>query len=234
VIRGLAPEQLKNLILSVGTHRDQRPLSPTEVGDAIARAYAAGTHSKELTADLQLHDSTMLTRFLQLRKLSPNIKHLVDWGPSSAGIAFTTASELTRLPITDHETAARLILEMGITSSELRQVVQRQLRSHQSFEDSARDIVRLRQVTERRHVLIGSVAGTLRRHLEGMSQAARNQLLETALRDVAPPEYQVTCRLGPDRFALLGGDALATRLRSLEPDFETAINASLSAIVDAT
>src|SRR5690242_10876220 len=103
----LEPQELRGLILSVGTHRAERPLSPLEVGILIRKATLRGSDLKEIAEVTQLEGTTQLSRFMTLLKLPQDTHHLVDWGKSAGGgVGFTTAFEIARLDSADDKRAA--------------------------------------------------------------------------------------------------------------------------------
>ena len=62
-MQGLEPEEVKSLLLSVGSHRKERRLSPLEVGVLLKRAVDAGASRQQLAAELQI-GPTQVTEFL--------------------------------------------------------------------------------------------------------------------------------------------------------------------------
>ena len=110
----IEPELMRNLILSVGTHKGKRPLSPVEVAEGFQKAEKSGMTDQELADLVQLRYPTMIGRFKRLLNLSPDLRHLVDWGSSSSTISFTAASEVTRLDQDDHWPVINSVLESGL------------------------------------------------------------------------------------------------------------------------
>ena len=78
----LEPQELKGLILSVGTHRAERPLSPLEVGVLVRKATQRGTDLKDIAEATQLEGTTQLSRFTKLLELPTDTHYLIDWGKS--------------------------------------------------------------------------------------------------------------------------------------------------------
>ena len=62
---GISPEDKRDLILSVGIHKTERPLSPIEVAELLEKLISSGTTKKEISKEILL-DSTMISRFLRL------------------------------------------------------------------------------------------------------------------------------------------------------------------------
>ncbi len=127
---GLSPEQTKRLLLSVGSHRGTRPFSPVEVAETLKISIDAGSKLSELASALHLDGTSMVTRFLRLLDLSPQVRDWVDWGESGSTIGFTAASELSRLSDSGEQNQlGRAALENQLKSSEVREVVQIRRRS---------------------------------------------------------------------------------------------------------
>ena len=76
-MKGLSAYELRQLILSVGTHRSDRPLSPIEVAKLMRRALDMGETRKTLAGRLLLDDSSIIGRFMRLLSLPVQVQHLV-------------------------------------------------------------------------------------------------------------------------------------------------------------
>ena len=50
-MRGLSPYEVRQLILSVGTRKSERPLSPVEVAKLMQKALEAGEKGRSLLRD---------------------------------------------------------------------------------------------------------------------------------------------------------------------------------------
>ena len=106
----ISPENKRDLILSVGIHKKERPLSPVEVAELLQKLINSGTTKKEISQEIVL-DLTMISRFLRLLNLAPEIQHLIGWGGQSR-ISFSTASEIARLKTSaEHKFLAKSTLE---------------------------------------------------------------------------------------------------------------------------
>ena len=62
-MKGLSPYEIRQLILSVGTRKSVRPLSPVEVGILIQKALDAGEKREEIADRLHLDGSTVIGTF---------------------------------------------------------------------------------------------------------------------------------------------------------------------------
>ena len=72
-MKGLSAEQQRDLILSVGTHKQERPLSPVEVAQFIDIEIKSGNTKPELSEERVL-SSYLIDRFFRLLRLSNNIQ----------------------------------------------------------------------------------------------------------------------------------------------------------------
>lgn len=219
----------QRLIMSVGTHRRSRPLSPTEVAEGLRILEADGMSGSDIAGMLQLEGTSMLGRFARLRKLSPRVGHLVDWRGSSSSISFSTASEIARLPGPEQEELTHTALQKSMTKNEVVQVVQLRQRARGPVSECIEQVLRMRPRVVYREIFVGAIRDeAARARLEQLTQAERNSLLQRALasslRSVAP----WAGRLGQRFFTIVGGERLARVLNAMEPDFEAEINRLMS------
>ena len=222
---GLSAEEYRRLILSVGTHRDARPLTPVQAAGLFEQARRAGS-TPHLSAEATHLSPSTVNRFLKLLTLAPEIQHLVDWGQSGSTISFSSAFELARLPSSEHELVATAVLERGLTSSEVRQLTQLRQRSGRSISECIEGTLAMRPQVVRKHVFIGAVTGAdLAARLAAMTQSERDGLLSSVVDDLGIPSY-VDIRLGEKRFTLVGDDAVGKAVNGLG-DFEQVINEQL-------
>lgn len=230
---GLSPEEEKELILSVGTHRAGRRLTPLEVARLFQRMTAHGATLKDCAELVQFEGTTMVSRFLRLLELEPDIQHLVDWGQSGSTIAFTAATELSRLDRQEQRQAVREILENGLKSQEVKQLVQLRRRSGKSLDVCVEEIVRLRPQIERRHVILGAVTDPqLKSSLEGVLQSERDRYLQEVIRSVFSLRSGFACRLGVDRFTITADEVTGDKILAHE-EFEQELNSGLKELIQS-
>ena len=215
----LEPHELKGLILSVGTHRAERPLSPLEVGALVRKATQRGTDLQEIADATQLDGTTQLSRFTKLLDLPTDTHHLIDWGKSDGGVGFTTAFEIARLPNSnDKREAVAAVVEHGLSSAEARSLVQLRRRGAKSIKDCVDAVIKMRPTVEIRRVFIGSVTdGNVRSVLATKTQAARNALIASCSKRNGLGDPSISAKLAADRFTIVGPDAaLAKALKGAE------------------
>src|ERR1043166_6570687 len=108
---GLSDEQCRHLLISVGTHRRDRALSPLEVAELLEKALGAGATRRQIRSVLQL-GSTEVSTFLRLLELDPGIRHLAGWsGKAKSTIPFSSLAHLAGLSRSDQTAAAEAILQ---------------------------------------------------------------------------------------------------------------------------
>lgn len=232
-MRGLSVDVQKRLLLSVGSHRATRPLSPVEVAEAVQLSLDAGSTLQEIAEFLQLEGTSVLTKFVRLLRLSTHVRHLVDWGRSESTIGFTAASEVARLD--DLEGQMQLCqagLQHQLGSAEMKQILQLHRRSRRPVPECVAEILKLRPRVQTIHVLLGAVTGPdVRKRLASLSQAERDTALWSAMKSAFPRLGTFGCRLGPERFTITGDEEVSAELNQGGRDFEAVINGALAETV---
>lgn len=227
----LEPHEQKQLILTIGTHKGKRPLSPVEVGTYIRKATQRGTELKELADLTQLRGTTQLTRFAKLLALPADTHHLIDWGKSEdGGVGFTTAFEVARLTNADDQRKAiQAVLTHMLSSAEARSLVQLRMRGAKSIDECVEGVIKMRPVVEVRRVMIGTITdSTLRAALASKTQAERDSLIASCAAKYGLAEPGVSARLASDRFTIVGPDeALAKHAKNVN-QLEAQLNECLA------
>ena len=225
----LSPEERQGLLLSVGTHRDERSLSPVEVANLFAKVIARGGSLSDCARAARLEGTMMVAHFLRLLKLPESVRHLVDWGRRSGTIGFSIGAELARLDDeVEEEEVVRGVLTYRLSVSEVRQIVQLRGRSKRSVEACLSEVVGMRPRVVKRYVYVGAVTNAaLKTSLEFMSQGQRDALLASAIKSVLAVKDLAVTRLGPGRFTLVGGadfgEVMNQRKNSLEQEVNDAL-----------
>ncbi len=193
---------LRDLIISVGTHRSNRLLSPLEVADAIV-FWSNELGLKECLQRISLGESTA-RRFLRLRELEPKISSLVGWGRQPGTIPFASASELARLNSRqEREELATAAVKHGLTKEEVRQAVQLRLRGGVPMSEAIAGALRMRPTVDTINVFIGGVTSAeASDRLSEMSQQERDEVLVRLLRLHGYAQH--SGRLTPHNFTIVG------------------------------
>lgn len=229
-MRKLPVESQRQLLMSVGTHRSERPLSPVEVANAFEVELQAGTSTRELAAFCHLRDTTMVGRFRSLTKLAPSIAHLVDWSSGPLTISFSTAVQVAR--VSEHGDQEYLVssaLTHGFTAGEMQQVLQIMARAQVNAQEAVARVLRLRPVIIKRYVYMGIVLNeSVNVYLATLNQRERDALLQRALGARVPRHIEWNGKLGLGKFSLVGGEDFAAFLGELTDGFETLVNDALT------
>ena len=228
--RDLSPELKRDLILSLGTHRTKRRLSPLEVARLIDLLYQNGTSFKAIARLVSLKSTSTLREIHRLLALAPDIQHLVGWGkPSASTLPMKSAQQIARLSSwPDQLTAAEATLVHELTSEETRQVVESRIRSQKPVDDCINDVLRLRPTIERKYLFLGAIISSrVCRHLETLTQAERDEVFKTSISHCYDNWPQWSGKLGASRFTVSGAADLAQVIDQLPSGFEQAITLCL-------
>ena len=217
--------EVRQLILSVGTHRSARPLLPVEVAQLMQRALDAGEKRADIAGKLYLEDSTIIGHFTRLLSLPTQVQQLIGWGSDPATVSFTTAAIIARLKCDQEQSVlAKAALENQFRKSEIIQIVQIRLRSENPIEDCIQAVLDQRPIVEKRHLIIGELQSEkLTEELQQISQLERNNLLQSILERYVPEIPSLGCKLGDVYFLLVGGDRFHAAIVSLPGGFEKSI-----------
>jgi hypothetical protein len=158
LLSGITKEEYVDLVLSIGTHKADRRLSPIAAARLISRASEHASLA-EIAAQLQLASTDMLARLLRLLSLEPEIQNLVRWGNSSGFLSMEVARHISRLEDKrDRDNLAKAALEFGLSKTEVEAVVQRRLRSSVPIQQAIEEIAKLRPKVEKQHLFIGKLS----------------------------------------------------------------------------
>lgn len=226
----LSNDERRMLLLSVGTHKGRRPLSPVEVAGLFEKATVAGSTLAECAAAASLEGTTWVGRFLRLLKLPDTVTHLVDWGGGAGTIGLSNASEIARLGNpAEEESIVQTVLASRLTVSEVRQVVQLRKRSNRPIDACLEVVLKMRPRVEKRHVYIGAITiPGLKQKLTGMTQQQRDEIFAHAVSVIAKGYEFPLKKLGTDRFTLVGGPDLGKLISDRKDTLEQDINENLS------
>ena len=224
-MNGLTVQEYQELILSVGTHRKTRRLSPLEVALLLHKAIAAGETRHSCSETLGV-GTTQVSTFLKLLSVSTEIQHLADWrGSKSASISFSTLAELSRLRPPDQLQAAQSVLRHGLTWKEVIQLVQISDRSGKKIEECISEVLKLRPQIETRHLFIGAITSAcLKRHLCSLPQSDRDHLMTRVLTRLMGSDYAIQGRLGFKEFTILSEHELSRLLSQESDEIEQTVN----------
>ena len=224
-MKGLLSHEISQLILSVGTHKSKRPLSPIEVALYLQKALEAGEKRTDIAERLYLEDSSIIGRFIRLLSLPTQVQHIVGWGSDPATVSFSAASGIARLNSeVEQTTLAKAALENQFNKSEIIQVVQIRQRSGNSIENCIKAVLDQRPIIERRHVIIGKLTSeNLKDQVKCLSQLERNNLLDSALKRNSSDLTHLGSKLGDEYFVLVGDEHFHAAIMEFPQGFENSI-----------
>ena len=232
MICGLSQTELQSLVLSVGTHRGHRRLSPMEVATLLRQAMEAGTSRQALSESLKISE-IQVSRFIRLFDLEPELRDLADWGRGNAAtIPFSALLEIVRLAPSQQFEVAESALTHKLTKAEFRQISQISERSGRHINDCIADVIGRRPQVQVQFVLIGSIQqNELQEYLETLLQNTRDCLLKEVLDRLGPPSQAIQGRLGSKMFTFLAGKDIVGLL-DMDPDaIEAFVNEHLTLLV---
>ena len=234
MICGLSQTELQSLILSVGTHRGRRRLSPIEVATLLRQAMEAGASRQALSDSLKISE-IQVSRFIKLFDLAPELRDLADWGRGNAAtIPFSSLFEITRLDPSQQIEVAASALAHNLTKAEFRQISQIAQRSGRHITDCIANVVERRPQVQTQFVLIGSIQhGELQEHLETQLQNARDNLLKEVLDRLGQPSQPIRGRLGSKTFTILASQDFISLLNIDADAIEAFVNDHLNLLVQS-
>ena len=230
-MRGISAEELRDLILSVGIHKQERILSPVEVAELLEKAINAGATIQEISKEILLNP-TMTTRLHRLLNLAPEIQHLVGW-EGRPKISPSTASEIARLKTSEEqEFAGKATLEHALSKSEVIQILQARNKFNRPINECVDEILKMRPRVIRRYLFIGAIKSLeVQNRLSEMSQKERDTLFDNVVTFNLPNLTYWDGLLGINRFTLIGNEDLNQALSKLPTDFASSINDYLESAI---
>ena len=230
-MRGISAEELRDLILSVGTHKQERILSPVEVAQLLEKAINAGATIQEISKEILLNP-TMTTRLHRLLNLAPEIQHLVGW-EGKPKISPSTASEIARLKtLKEQEFLANATLENRLSKREVIQIIEVRNKFNKPIGECVEEIIEMRPRIIRRYLFIGAIKSPeVQDRLSKMPQKERNVLFNNVVTLNLPNLASWDGSLGVNRFTLIGNEDLNETISKLPTDFASSINAHLESII---
>ena len=225
----LSQVERRDLILSVGTHRDTRPLGPLEVGNLLRREIDVGTPRAAIAQHLRINPS-QVGAFIKLTRLAPRIGQQAGWGRTTLDqISFSSLAELVVLADwRDQETVADAIRAHRLTRAEVQATVQTARRSGRPLEECIQDTLERRPTVVTTHVLMGAILSQrTRRWLESLSPDTRGEHIRSAVREVFPGPNDIRGTLAHDRFVLTAGRTAFSAYPIGPDEVERRINAYL-------
>lgn len=187
------------LLLSLGTHKKNRPLSPLEASDFIKRllddggaTIPKGTKS-QIAQKLGFSGEKMIDEFLSLQELPATIREAIGWGGMEDGrLPFSTGAQLAKLRGREQDVLAKVALEHNFTKTEIIRIVQLRLRNpSKTINECIEDIKRIRPVVHTGYVVVTHLSedAVARLHANALaSKLAPEDVLKLILSRTLQPE----------------------------------------------
>ena len=228
-MKKLTKEDIRDLIITIGTNHVQRRKSPMEVAEDFDTCIQEGKTKKQIAEMVLLADDSMVSKFLRLLKLSSEITHNIVWGKTTdCDISFSAATELSKISIEEQESVFKAALENSLTKDEVIQIVQIRKRSNKDVQTCINEIINSRPRIVRKYLFIGAIVdNTISAYLEKSTQRMRDSILKKIMDQVVLEDAEWSGHLGKKRFTLIGDVQLSQEMQKLEPDFEQFINKQL-------
>ncbi|MBU4186211.1 MAG: hypothetical protein KKI12_11440 [Proteobacteria bacterium] len=229
LLPGLNSNEAKNLLLSVGTHRKKRLLSPVEVAILFQRAINNGASKETCAQFVHLNSPDMIVLFLKLLELSPLVQLSTDWGQTGSTISFTSARLLSALSKDEQEITCQEIMTNQLNKSEVIQVIQLRKRSGRNITECLNEVVGMRPIITKIHLIMGAITNPdVQESLLKFSQIERDTLFRSIISEIYSAGEKLSGRLGIKRFSISTDERGFNIISSKHgPSFEHVINQTL-------
>ena len=214
------------LLLSIGTHKKDRPFGPIETGKKLA---ARCEHTpQQVVAKKYGLSSEMLREFLCASKISPKAQKILDsW---EIGIDKIYRISMLKSPEGQDE-LAKEVIEYNLSSKEVRNVVQLKNRNPAfSIADCVKMVVESRPIIEKRHLVLTEIDKDTLKNLKERAKSynvSTEKLLVGTLREFLPTNSLISIKMR-DNILILnlkeeGFQSLKTRAQKLGVELDNLI-----------
>ena len=211
MLDSLTSSEKVNLLATVGTHSSFRPIGPVEVMKLLLKTITRGDQDIKATAEcLELKDTSMLKKFMDLGKLPEEIWPLITWGSREGSLSFSVAAEIAKLKEQeDIKNVAEAAIKYQFTKEELRAVTQKFRRDRgKALPQVITEIVNLRPIVTHQYLYYGLIPSDIRKlcddnEIQGYIRKGLSKLIQ-------PPDI-LAVRILDGKFAIcLDQHALAS------------------------
>jgi hypothetical protein len=159
MLDSLSSDERRDLILSVGTHKRKRRLSPIQIAKLVDRLYKIQGISLELIAmELSLKSSYSLKKFISLLSLPLELQPLITWGASPGYLSFSVAHEISKVKDNDKILIlSKDAIENQRTSEEVRAIIQCNKRKGGSISQCIEQIEAIQGKVVQHYVFLGQI-----------------------------------------------------------------------------
>jgi hypothetical protein len=153
-------ETYSNLLLSVNTHKKERPLEPIEVSQLIMNLKSETNESWSEVGTRIGIGTDQINAFRKLSVLPKQVFYAIGWGDTKdEKLAFTTAAIIADLDKeSDRLTLCKIALTNRLKKEEATRVVQLKKKNDlKSIEQCVEDVLKLRPIVETGYIIVSSL-----------------------------------------------------------------------------
>ena len=206
---GLSFDDRASLLLSlnIGNRTSyDRPLSPLEVALLLEKALTRTT-KKELAQELNLADTSMITRLTSILNFEEDIRSLIGWGRKPGQVAMAVALEggISRLkPVRIRRIVLEAAMKYNFSKKEAQTVGQLYKREFGSVEECIEECLKSRPKIVHNEVFIGAIIDeNLKIKLSKISPQTRNELFSNALKIIYPEMRTIGVKLNTNHYSFV-------------------------------
>lgn len=153
----LTPDERRDLLLSVGTHKKSRRLSPVQVAHLITRLQKSMS-LEQIAGELGLQETSTLQKFPSLLRLPVEIHPLIIFGGMPGYLSFSVAYQIARLDNPkDIDILVKDVCENQRTKEEARAIIQLYKRSGKDLVACIDEIDKTRTHVIRQYLYVGTL-----------------------------------------------------------------------------
>jgi hypothetical protein len=181
-----------NLLLSLGTHKKERPLKPIEVAKLINTLKSETKESWNKVASRLGVGIDQVKSFRNLLHLPEQVHYAIGYGDTNEeSLAFTTANIVSELKnMREKELLCKFALSNKLTKDETERIIQLKKQSpDEAIEECVNKVLNLRPVFEKGYVIVTLVKDETLRKLVSMSEA-RTIELNKLIKEIMSSNYQ--------------------------------------------
>ena len=159
MLDSLSSDERRDLILSVGTHKRKRRLSPIQIAQLVDRlCKIQGISLERIAIELSLKNSSSLRKFISLLSLPLELQPLIIWGASPGYLSFSVASEISKIRENDKILIlSKDAIENQRTSEEVRAIIQCNKRKGGSISQCIQQIEAIQGKVIQHYVFLGQI-----------------------------------------------------------------------------
>lgn len=149
----------RDLVLSVGTHKKNRRLTPIEIAktlnEILSKAEIYGVSKEEIAQEIHLRDASMIYKFVGLLNIPEQYHKLIVFKGQKGKLTFSSVANATHLPEDEMIVFLEAILSYKLTRNETRNIKELKKRRDYSIEKCVDEVLLSRPTIEDKTMFIG-------------------------------------------------------------------------------